>query len=67
VRLIVNDFVGHPGQVQLSRELARRGHDVEHQFCASFTTGTGAMTRCDGDPDTFSVRAMKLRIQFARY
>ena len=67
MRLVVNDFVGHPGQVQLSRELARRGHHVEHQFCASFTTGTGAMTRCDGDPDTFSVRAMKLRMQFARY
>jgi glycosyltransferase involved in cell wall biosynthesis len=67
VRFIVHDFAGHPGQVQLSRELARRGHEVEHQFCASVTTGTGVMACCDGDPETFTVRAMKLRMQFARY
>lgn len=67
LRLVVHDYSGHPGQVHLSRELARRGHHVEHQFCASYTTGRGATERRDGDPDSFSVRAIELSSEFARY
>jgi colanic acid biosynthesis glycosyl transferase WcaI len=67
VRLVIHDYSGHPGQVHLSRELARRGHDVEHQFCASYTTGRGATERREGDPATFSVRALELGGEFARY
>lgn len=67
VKLIVHDFAGHPGQLQLSRELARRGHIVEHQFCQSVTTGKGATSRRSNDPDTFSVRAIILNREFARY
>src|ERR1700684_4696664 len=36
LRLVIHDYSGHPGQVHLSRELARRGHHVEHQYCASY-------------------------------
>jgi glycosyltransferase involved in cell wall biosynthesis len=67
MRLVVHDYSGHPGQVHLSRELARRGHHVEHQFCASYTTGRGATQRRDGDPDTFTVRGIELPRPFARY
>jgi colanic acid biosynthesis glycosyl transferase WcaI len=67
VRLVIHDYSGHPGQVHMSRELARRGHHVEHQFCASYTTGRGATERRDGDPATFSVRALELGGEFARY
>lgn len=67
LKLVVHDYSGHPGQVHLSRELARRGHHVEHQYCASYTTGRGATERRDGDPDTFSVRAVELGKEFARY
>ena len=67
VRLVVHDYSGHPGQVHLSRELARRGHHVEHQFCASYTGGRGATERRDGDPETFSIRALELGREFARY
>jgi colanic acid biosynthesis glycosyl transferase WcaI len=67
LRLVVHDYSGHPGQVHLSRELARRGHHVEHQFCASYTTGRGATERRDGDPESFAVRAIELGSEFARY
>lgn len=67
MRLVVHDYSGHPGQVHLSRELARRGHDVEHQYCASYTTGRGATSRREGDPDTFEVRAVTMNAEFARY
>jgi colanic acid biosynthesis glycosyl transferase WcaI len=67
LRLVVHDYSGHPGQVHLSRELARRGHHVEHQYCASYTTGRGATQRRDGDPKSFVVRAIELSSEFARY
>jgi colanic acid biosynthesis glycosyl transferase WcaI len=67
VKVVVHDYSGHPGQVHLSRELARRGHVVEHQFCASYTTGRGATDRRHDDPQTFSVRALTLSTEFKRY
>jgi glycosyltransferase involved in cell wall biosynthesis len=67
LRLVIHDYSGHPGQVHLSRELARRGHHVEHQYCASYTTGRGATRRCEGDPESFGVRAIELGSEFARY
>jgi colanic acid biosynthesis glycosyl transferase WcaI len=67
MRLVVHDYSGHPGQVRLSRELARRGHHVEHQFCASYTTGRGATERRDSDPESFTVRSIELPQKFARY
>jgi colanic acid biosynthesis glycosyl transferase WcaI len=67
LRLVVHDYSGHPGQVHLSRELARRGHCVEHQYCASYTTGRGATERRDGDPESFAVRSIELASEFARY
>jgi glycosyltransferase involved in cell wall biosynthesis len=67
LRLVIHDYAGHPGQVHLSRELARRGHHVEHQYCASYTTGRGATERRDDDPESFMVRAIELSSEFARY
>ena len=67
MRLVIQDYSGHPGQVHLSRELARRGHHVEHQYCASYTTGRGATERHEGDPESFTVRAIELNSEFARY
>ncbi|MCX2934731.1 glycosyltransferase family 4 protein [Mycobacterium sp. CVI_P3] len=67
MRLVVHDYSGHPGQVHLSRELARRGHDVEHQYCASYVTGRGATDKRVDDPDTLVVRPIALGKKFARY
>lgn len=67
MRLVVHDYSGHPGQVHLSRELARRGHDVEHQYCASYMTGRGATENRDGDPPSLAFRPIALGKDFARY
>ena len=56
MRILLNDFSGHPFPVQLSRELAHRGHTVLHTWCASFLTPHGALGKMPGDPgapDTF--------------
>lgn len=67
MRLIVHDYSGHPFQLQLSRALAASGHEVLHQYCASYATGKGAVTRLPGDPPTFDVQALTMSGEFARY
>lgn len=67
LRVLVHDYSGHPFQVQLSRELARRGHEVAHWHCSSYATGKGALARTPFDPSTFSVQALSMGAQFQRY
>lgn len=67
MRLVVHDYSGHPFQVQLSRELARRGHDVLHLHCDSYVTGKGSLGREPSDPPTFAVEAVSLGQRFEKY
>ncbi|MGH9186634.1 MAG: glycosyltransferase family 4 protein [Acidimicrobiales bacterium] len=67
LRVLVHDYSGHPFQVQLARELARRGHTVLHVHCSSYETGKGAVQLLAGDPPTLSFRAIDLGQTFDRY
>lgn len=67
MRIVVHDYSGHPGQVNLSRALARRGHEVVHQYCPSYPTGNGALEVGPNDPAGFSVEGVALPQSFARY
>ena len=58
MRIVLHDYSGHPCQVQLSRELARRGHTVHHCYSKQFQTPHGTLTPRDGDPRTFSCSAI---------
>jgi colanic acid biosynthesis glycosyl transferase WcaI len=58
MRLIVNDYAGHPFQVELSRELAVRGHNVLHLFSATVQTPKGDLTPLPTDPLTFRVEGV---------
>ncbi len=60
MRLIVHDYAGHPFQVQLSRELAARGHDVLHLYCGSTHTPRGELARRADDPPNFDCRGIDL-------
>lgn len=55
MKIIVSDYSGHPFQVQLSRELARRGHQVKHLHFAEFQTPKGNLQRQAADPATFDI------------
>lgn len=48
MRVLVHDYSGHPFQVELSGELARRGHDVTHSWCDAHVSGKGNL---GGYPD----------------
>lgn len=60
MRIIVHDYAGHPFQVQLSRELAGRGHDVLHLYCGSTHTPRGELARRGDDPVGFDCRGIDL-------
>jgi GT2 family glycosyltransferase/glycosyltransferase involved in cell wall biosynthesis len=60
LRIAVHDYPGHPFPVELSRELARRGHDVLHLYSAAITTPRGALSRTPDDPAGFAVEPIAL-------
>jgi colanic acid biosynthesis glycosyl transferase WcaI len=67
MRVLVHDFSGHPFQAQLSRALARRGHNVCHAHCGSYQTGKGALTRQVGDEDSLIFASIGMDDAFDRY
>ncbi len=65
--IVVHDYSGHPGQAQLSRALARRGHEVTHQHCPSYATGKGSLQVEPGDPTTLCFEPCAMEGTFAKY
>jgi len=55
VRVHLHDYSGHPFQVQLARELARRGNAVRHTFSTAVQTPRGALERRPDDAPDFEV------------
>jgi glycosyltransferase involved in cell wall biosynthesis len=67
MRILLHDNSGHPFQVQLARELARRGHVVRHLLNARFQTPRGSLTQLPGDPTTFEVASIDPGRPMAKY
>ncbi len=55
MRVLVHDYSGHPFQVQLSQELARRGHTVIHSHCEAYRSGKGHLRPEPGETVRFAV------------
>lgn len=66
MRILVNDFSGHPFQAQLARQLARNGHDVLHVHFSEFQTPKGNLTLNDGDPQSLAFEQVTLGEPFAK-
>ena len=61
MRILVHDYSGHPFQVQLSRELARRGHSLLHLYNGSNpTTPKGAVNKRLGDHGCLDIEGIEL-------
>jgi colanic acid biosynthesis glycosyl transferase WcaI len=63
MRILIHDYAGHPFQLQLSRCLAKRGHDVIHIYSASNLTPQGAVERKADDVNSFEIIPIKLSQQ----
>jgi colanic acid biosynthesis glycosyl transferase WcaI len=67
MRILVHDYPGQPFQPQLSRHLAKRGHEVQHVYFADFQAPRGALTRRPDDPPGFAIRGISLGRPFEKY
>ncbi len=65
--MVVHDYSGFPFPVQLSRELARRGHRVLHLHCPSYRAGKGDLELRGDDPETLEIEPISMGAQFAKY
>lgn len=66
LRILVHDFAGHPFAVQLSRELARRGHAVLHLYSSVNKTPKGALARRADDPASLEIRPLAAGADYRR-
>jgi len=67
MRILVNDFAGHPFQIQLSRELARAGHTVLHTYFGANDTPKGSTSVREHDPLNLAIEAVKLERKFKKH
>ena len=67
MKILVNDYSGHPFQVQLSRQLAGMGHDVLHTSSAFFQTPKGNLTKGSEDPNTLDIKEIRLSQPFRKF
>ena len=56
--IVVHDFAGHPFPLQLSRRLARKGHQVHHLHCASVIGAKGQVEELEGDLERLSIEGL---------
>lgn len=67
MRILLNDRPGHPFEVQLSRQLAGRGHKVQHCYGEFFQSPRGNLQKTTDDPDNVEIIAIQLKKPFAKY
>jgi glycosyltransferase involved in cell wall biosynthesis len=66
MRILVNEFCGHPFQIELSRELVRRGHEVLHLYFAdNLSTPRGAVT--SDVEDSFHIEGLHIAFPFNKH
>jgi colanic acid biosynthesis glycosyl transferase WcaI len=67
MRLNIHDYSGHPFQVDLSRYLAGRGHEVLHGYATQYVTGHGNLTVGADDPDTLRIEGLSAERPMQKY
>lgn len=68
MRILHHDYVGYPYPLDLSRQLARHGHEVAHVYCASQTTNpSGLYHTTPTDPSTLQILPLQLDRPLDKY
>ncbi|MCK4828084.1 glycosyltransferase, partial [bacterium] len=67
MKILIHDYAGHAFIVELSRELARRGHSVLHLYAGYNITPRGNLSRIPDDPQTFSMKGLFIREPLEKY
>ncbi len=68
MRIFVNEFCGHAFQMELSRELARMGHEVCHVYFAdNKSTPKGQTQIRPGDAESLIIEGLHIRREFSKH
>ena len=67
MRLLVHDYAGHPFAIQLSRELAKMGHEVLHAYAAALQTPRGDLQKSEADAASLTVREVAMDPLYTKY
>jgi glycosyltransferase involved in cell wall biosynthesis len=68
MRIVVHDYVGYAYPIELSVELAKRGHEVTHLYAGSFQAPKGiSILNQKEAPDNFKIEAIHLSKPFQKY
>jgi colanic acid biosynthesis glycosyl transferase WcaI len=66
-RILVHDYPGHASPVELSRELARRGHTVLHLYAGYNQTPRGLLVPQPGDSSNFAIQGIFISKPLQKY
>lgn len=67
MKILVHDYAGHPFQVQLSRELAGRGHEVRHAYAGGLQTPRGELQKRADDSENFDSFEVPMNANYAEF
>jgi len=68
MRILINEFCGHAFQLELSRELARRGHTVLHVYFAdNVSTPKGNTQIRKDDPEGLMIEGLHISREFSKH
>ena len=67
MKIFFHDYPGHAFPIQLSRELARRGHKVVHAFAAALEAPRGALAPRPEDPPTLRILPLVTGARMDKY
>lgn len=60
MRIVINDYLGHAPQMQLSRALATRNHNVLHLYSGDIQTPKADLARQADDPPSLVIEGLSL-------
>jgi colanic acid biosynthesis glycosyl transferase WcaI len=68
MRILINDFCGHAFPLEMSRELARRGHTVLHVYFAdNLSTPKGHTQVHKDDPEGLMIEGLHIAREFSKH
>ena len=67
MRILIHDYAGHAFPVDLSRELARRGHEICHAYASNLVTPRGDLARRASDPKTLQFRELPMDSRYPKW
>src|ERR1700752_3442929 len=67
MRIFVSEFCGHPFQIQLSRELVLRGHQVEHVYFSGNTSTPKASVEAVSTYEGLNILGLNIQRAFEKH